>query len=348
MRKGLYIFCLCLFPVLLLAQGRRGSENLLGAGGSNYSNLHTGRDGLITGHYSGDHHLIGGYLDGGYSTIVSSIRQTNGLPGGYAVGGGVLYQYQHNSFMVNVGVGVRWQDVKLGISDTTFTWRNVPDSWTNQRDTFHYDLTYSFYERVDVTRNVYVQVPILFGQSFGNQSGGAVYYLAGLKLNMQLKGSTSVKVTGTTTGEYDRYMGIFHEMDNHGLRKDVSMERTGEKFDLKLDVLASLEFGYEWASPAPKGYRTQTVEDWRLRLGVFVDFGLVNINPNTNKNFLSIPDGYRYDFSQYEFNHICSSNEAVGKSIHSVYCGIKLTALIGMKTKKVCRICGEYSTERDL
>lgn len=143
-------------------------------------------------------------------------------------------------------------------------------------------------------------------------------------------------------------MGIFHEMDNHGLRKDVLMKRDYDRLELKMDILASFEFGYEWASPAPRGYRTQTIADWRLRLGAFIDWGLLNINPKTNNPLILIPQDYMYDFSEYEFYHILSTSETRGRPVHNLFCGIKLTALIGIKAKERCIICGPFQTERDM
>lgn len=55
-----------------------GTEaNLLGGGGSNYSKKDptrlVGRDGLRTGQYTGEHHLIGVYIDGAYSGFLNSV-----------------------------------------------------------------------------------------------------------------------------------------------------------------------------------------------------------------------------------------------------------------------------------
>ncbi len=55
-----------------------GTEaNLLGGGGSNYSKKAptrlVGRDGLRTGQYTGEHHLIGVYIDGAYSSFINSV-----------------------------------------------------------------------------------------------------------------------------------------------------------------------------------------------------------------------------------------------------------------------------------
>lgn len=363
MSRNIYILLVVLTCFVMIPKGNAqtrinrddvplswGSKHTgLGSGGSNYSKKKPNRYGLLSGQYSGIHHMIGVYTDGSYSMLLNSVPSAENLPGGAAMGGGLLYQYQNTEFILNVGLGMRWQQVRNNVMDTTFVWHNTPDSWTNQRDTFRYDLKYEFYGRQDISRNLYIQVPILAGQVFCTMKG-TYYYLAGIKLNMAIKGSTRINVTGTTTGEYDRYMGVFHEMDNHGLRKDVPMERIGSSLSLKMDVLASAELGYEWASPEKKGYRLKTKQpqtpDWRLRVGVFMDIGLLNINPKFYQPLLNIPKDWMYDFSEYEFNHIFSSSRTDGCQIHNFFVGVKLTAFIGVKMREKCYICGPYKDER--
>ncbi|MGN1239869.1 MAG: hypothetical protein ACI4TV_03230 [Paludibacteraceae bacterium] len=346
------------FPLILLlwmlpcfgvsAQSRSGHEFMLGSGGSQYSRSNDriiGNNGLRTGQYTGTHHLIGFYLDGMYSTFMQSIPQIASVPVGSGFGGGLMYQYQRNSFVLNIGLGVRWQDVRLQVRDTAFTKYNVADSWTNQYDTLHYNLTYSFADRQDRSKSLYLQLPILAGQSFGTPSG-AFYYLAGIKLSALLTGETSVRVTGTTTGEYDRYMGIFQEMDNHGLRKNVEMSREGSKLSMKADLQASFECGYEWASPERKGYRTEDAHDWRLRIGVFADLGLINVNRSKDKLLIDIPADYMYDFSEYNFNHILTTTTTIPHTAHNCFVGIKFTILYGFQAKEECVICHEFRDEQ--
>ena len=146
-----------------------GTEtNLLGGGGSNYSKKDptrlVGRDGLRTGQYTGEHHLIGVYIDGAYSGFLNSVPVASFSPGGYGAGGGLVYEYQRNNFICQIGLGVRMQEVWTNVEDTSFVKHNVADSWTGVRDTFRYDLRYDFYGRTDYARNLSLRVPVLFGQ----------------------------------------------------------------------------------------------------------------------------------------------------------------------------------------
>lgn len=346
-------YYICLLGLLLVSslqtfsQGRVWSENLLGSGGSNYSRKSERKisrnNGLRTGQYSGEHHLFGMYVEGAYSCMFNTLPNVTYKPGGYDVGGGLVYEYQNSSFILQTGIGISWQDIKVLVSDTTFTKYNTPDSWTNQRDTFHYDLKYEFYRRGDVSKILYAQVPFLCGMTLGGW-----YFHAGLKFNMALIGQTKVSAVGTTTGTYDRYFGIFQEMDNHGLRKDVPIERKGEMLKLKFDVLASAETGYEWATPEKRGYKTTTSNDWRFRIAAFVNVGLLNISPSTNKDFIYIPENYRYDFPKYQFNHVFSTNHTKNSTLHNFFVGLKLTILYGFQAPERCIICGPFDTEADM
>lgn len=362
---------LLLLPMMGVAQtslnvdDRKDTKDLLGSGGTNFSNKR-GKDlldknGLRTGQYTGVRHLVGVYFESGYSSFVTPCPHTTITPGGYGVGGGLVYEYQANDFLLQLGLGIKLQDVKTNVMDTTFTKYHTADAWTNSMyhrygdwnnmlDTFYYDLQYDFYDRQDHSRMVYVQVPILLGQQIVGHRGIG-YYLAGVKLGYGLQGSTDVKATGSTTGHYDRYIGTFHEMDNHGLRKDVPIERHGPKLDIKFDLMAHAEIGYEYGiySPAKgwRGARGHRPFDLRLRMAAYCDMSILSINPNTNLPMVVPPDETRWDFPTYRLSHVYSTNEIAGMPLRNMFVGVKLTALFGVKQKEKCVICGTYKTEKD-
>ena len=367
-----YIFALLLLlmPITVTAQtaiqvdDREDAKDLLGSGGSQFSTKKgkdlINRNGLRTGQYSGERHLVGAYLESGYSAFVSPCPHTTIAPGGYGIGGGLVYEYEANDFLVQVGVGIKLQDVKTNVMDTTFTKYHTADAWTNsmyhrygdwnnQLDTFYYDLQYDFYDRQDHSRMVYAQVPILLGQQIMGRRGVG-YYLAGVKLGYGIQGSTDVRATGTTTGHYDRYIGIFHEMDNHGLRKDVPIERHGKRLDIKFDLLAHAEIGYEYGIYSPtKGWRGAKATkpfDMRLRFAAYCDMSLLSINPRTDLPMVVPPDESRWDFPTYRLSHVYSTNEIANLPLRNMFVGVKLTALFGIKQTEKCRICGVYRTER--
>ncbi len=367
----LYTLLLLLLPVMVTAQtslnvdDRKDAKDLLGSGGSNFSTKRSkdliDNNGLRTGQYTGEHHLVGAYFESGYSAFVSPCRHTFITPGGYSVGGGFAYEYQLNAFLLQIGLGITLQDVKTSVADTTFTKYHTADAWTNSMyhrygdwnnrlDTFYYDLQYDFYDRQDRSRMVYAQIPVLLGQQIVGRRGVG-YYLAGVKLGYALQGKTSVKATGTTTGHYDRYIGTFHEMDNHGFRKDVPIEREGKRLDIKFDLMAHAEVGYEYGIYSPtKGWRGASARrpfDLRLRVAAYCDFSILSINPKTDFPMVVAPDESRWDFPTFRLSHVYSTNEIASLPLRNMFVGVKLTALFGVKQKEKCVLCGFYKTERD-
>ena len=365
----LYTLLLLLLPVMVTAQTRIDADrkDLLGAGSSNFSDKSPreilDNNGLRTGQYSGEHHLVGVYAEGSYSSFVSNMPYSSLTPGGFGAGFGIAYEYQIDNFLFQTGAGISRQDVWTNIHDTAFTKYHTSDAWTNemyhrygdwngQLDTFYYDLNYSFYDRQDYSTMTYLQVPILFGQQINGRTHSVGYYLAGVKINWGFKGATRVRATGTTEGVYDRFFGVFHEMDNHGLRKDVPILREGDKLNFKLDVLAHLEAGWEYGIYSPvRGWRGGPGArpfDLRLRVAAFCDFGILNINPNTNKKMVYPPDQSKWDFPTYQLNHVYSTEDARGYVVRNMYVGLKISALFGIKRKEKCIICRPPFTEADM
>ena len=289
--------------------------------------------GLRTSQYAGEHHLIGTYINGAYSNVFHSVPTATATPGGFGTGAGIVYEFQHSAFMMQVGVGVQWQTVTAHVGDTVLHRYNVSDP-RYPNDT--YDLKYQFSQRTDQARTLSMQVPLLFGGTF---AGG--YCFAGVKLNYALAGSTVINAVGTTTATSNRYVGEWGEMDNNGFRKDVPLTRKADRLDWKLDVMASLELGYEFSSHANnRGYRTKSDQDVRFRIGAFVDYGLLNTMPAvSDRSLYHIPDDALYDFPNYQLNHIFTTDLSQGKQAHNFFVGLKFTILYCFQAKEECLLC---------
>ncbi len=341
------ILSLMLLPSAFYGQSKR--RYMLGGGGTNYSNRPLDHNGLRTGMYGDIHNLFGGYIDGSYSTFLSSMPNVSLSPGGYGLGIGLCYDLQVRYFKMQLGIGIRYQNVTNSINDSTFFDSNVVDARG-----YPYLLRYDFRNRQDKAWNLHAQVPMLFG--FGMRH---FYFLTGLKFNYTMSvGATSVYTVGETTATYPQYLGNFVEMDNHGLRRNVPVERKGEHLHLKMDVLASFEIGAEWGkeisylSKYEPRWRLSSEgsqrHEWRMRIALFADYGLLNIMPNTEKDFLYIPTAYKWDFPEYEANHVFSTKESISRSLHNLYAGIKLTILVGSFIQHDCRLCGPWESEVDM
>ncbi len=294
--------------------------------------------GLRTTTYDGVHHLLGIHVDGGYSKMFGNMPTILNRPGGYTIGAGFDYSYTGRGLILQTGLAVRWQDVSNRVLNDSL----IIDPITDTEGT-PFRLQYNMTDRVDMSRNLYLQIPVLAGTYFYG-----AYFLAGVKLNFQLLGNTKTKLNVTTTATYDKYIGPWEEMDNHGIRKEVEEVRNGSKLNLKFDVIATAEIGYEWSlgNYGKKGYHKHSAKDYRVRLGAFVECGLLDIMPKGNKVSYVIPEQSRYDFSTFEFNHLYSTAEAKQYHARNFFTGVRLTFFFfGKQSTEKCILCGPLGDE---
>ena len=325
-------------PTAMFAQKR---AELLGGGGTNFSDRKKDRNGLLTGVHSEVLHLFGVYTEGAYSSVLFTNPDMNAMPSGYGYGGGFCYEFQYYSFKTQIGLGFRMQDHVTPVYDMSVYDHQVSDAWG-----YPYHLKYDFRDRVDTCKNVHVQVPVLFG--YGDKN---VYAMAGVKLNFNVYRYTGISAIGSTTATYDQFLGTFEEMDNHGLRKDVPMYVVSQTaFANQLSVLASIEIGGEWGTkyhPVISRMRLRTSEElqknfnWRIRVAAFCDIGVTSARwqPAANE-LVTIPVGSKWDFDAFKMNHVLSVNQPFCSDF---YVGVKLTAFIGYVPYIKCVLCHDRS-----
>lgn len=322
---------------LLLATGSMHVSAQIRSGGTNYH--YNNRTGLYNAQNSTKQNLFGFYADGSYSAMHNNVPlATAFLPGGYSGSLGFCYEYDHFGWlMIQTGIGLRWQSVGNKVENVITEKNGVFDS-----QGYQYKLVYNFYDRCDYSDILYAQIPVLVGSHIG-----PFYYMLGLKLQVPVWGQTRIKLKGSTVAVYEQFIGLepentFQEMDNHGLRTDVPLDRTGagiagtysnEFASKKWDMLVSAELGWEWAvgdSRMNTGFHNKSLSDQRLRLAAFADYGLLNQYQRTSLPLYYIPNNYNWDFSMYEFNHIFSTEQtATNPVIHNFFVGLKFTMLFG-------------------
>jgi hypothetical protein len=179
------------------------------------------------------------------------------------------------------------------------------------------------------------------------------YVLGGFKLNTTILASNYMEAICSTSATYDSFLGVFDEMDNHGLRKDVLITSKGSLLPARFDVLASLEFGCEFAPTFVKttdlrAYQMQSRLFYRFRVSAFCDIGLKSMVPDSPCPLVFIPEGYKWDFSTFQMNHIVSSDKMKGIPMHNFYAGVKFTIFLDYIAGEECRLCGKYQTEYDM
>lgn len=294
-------------------------------------------NGLLSGINSSNHILLGGYADVSYSQITHSFKEFATQPIGYSFSGGMLFEYQHYYLKLQTGIGCRFQDVSTHVG-TFSIYDNVVDAMG-----YPYQLRYEFKDRHDISRYTHLQIPLLVGTAYKY-----FYAMAGCKLNLTLKSQNNITAICSTSAKYDQFSGIFEEMDNHGLRKDVPISSTGNILPRKFDLLASVECGIELAA-SEKGYldrRVYKVYDnigYRVRIALFCDVGMISMVAPTVYKLVEIPSNYKWDFSQFKMNHVLSSEKMHDVPLHNVYVGIKFSAFLDITRHGVCRICGDDS-----
>lgn len=345
----------------------------LGSGGTQFSNKRPDRHGLLQSQYTGQHHLVGVYAEGAYSMMFNNCEAAYMTPGGGGVAAGAVYEFQDYVLRIQTGVGVQYQQVANKVLDMSWSDHNVTDAFG-----YPYHLHYSFYNRTDYAYNTYIQVPFLIGANYYGW-----YFLGGVKAGIQFWGATKIKAIGTTTGTYDQFIGIYEEMDNHGLRKDVEMVRRGEMMSLKPSIYASLELGYESGEiyKGITGFDAPKEKDYRIKVAFFADFGINNVRQSSDKLAISIPTAYKWDFPAFGMSHTLGSNldalpalwqlgdrraDEVSSTasptskqentldlrgvnnffVRNVFVGVRVTFLIGFHSKEKCIICGPYRSER--
>lgn len=299
--------------------------------------------GLHKSQYVGTHHLFGFSVEGSFSGFVNNMPNAAFRPGGGAAGFHLLYEYQYSGFLLQTGVGINYQNLSNAVRDTTIYHYNMHDTWQGINDV-PFTLRHDFTGRVDQAQHLYAQIPLYVGHYIVG-SYGVGYWLAGLHANYAVWGNTRQNLTGTTRGLYEKYLGIWHEMDNHGFRQDVPIERTGNKLNLKLDIMAHGEIGYEYTTyHGPHNYRKTAFSntDIRFRFAAFADFGILNIMPSTNGVLYGTPMESIYDFSTYRMDHVFSTEDAKAFWLRNLYAGIRLTVLFGLPANEHCILCNPW------
>ena len=299
--------------------------------------------GLHASLYSGTHHLIGVSAEGSWSSFVTNMPNVKLTPGGGAVGLQFNYEFQFSGLIIHTGIGLAYQRVFTDIGDTVFYHYNLKDVWSGITPR-ELDLRHTFYKRQDMAQQIYGQVPIYVGHYiFGNYGIG--YFLAGVKFSYAFWGNTQQKLTGSTAGKYHDFVGVWDEMDNHGFRKDVPIERKGDKLKLQFDVMAHAEMGYEYnLQQSAKDYKVRPSDrmDCRLRFAGFAEFGILNICPGTKNVFYGLPTETLYDFPTYRMDHVYSTKDASSYWMRNLFVGLRFTVLFGFRPAERCILCDPW------
>ena len=294
--------------------------------------------GLRRSAYTGNYHSLGFYADGGWSAVLSNSDVVTSMPGGYALRIGGLYEFRHNYFVLQAGVGVMYNSIRTVVNDYHYdntgmaaTW---DERWVTVTDTWGMPvslLTYDMAGREDRLRQLHVQLSLKAGIYYDGW-----YVLAGLTPTFPLLQKASAEMTITSRGSYDRYLGLgengyWGEMDNHGYRKDVPFSRKMDNMPARFDLLLSLEGGYDFTFSS----------QWHLRVGAYARCGLFNMAVRGGDKSVFIPYNTKWDFETFTATPVWFSDVAEGKQLHNFSVGLQLTLLYTFPQPDKCILCSQ-------
>lgn len=261
-----------------------------------------------------ERHLFGVWGNIGYSGMLHN-RKGSKIPSGVAPALGVGYRFYRNGFILQTGVEGQFERLSSVMPYDIFRQRMV-DADAN-REPFMMTATIS--DRREVYKRINVQLPLYVGFE-----KDYLYMLAGLTVGLNVYGTVTSEGTMSTQAVYDRLIGIMEEMPNHGLTTiDV---KSGEMpFRTNVNMMVHAEIGARLdKGNRKKGYKP-TNHLHRLYLGVFVDFGFLNVHKNSSEG-----DLLKVDFTNgvnASVVPLMKSAQMLDKRINPLVAGIKFTAM---------------------
>lgn len=234
-------------------------------------------------------HCLGLYGGVGYSSFFNNIEDAKALGG---AGGMLGVQYMlkkhkpgdmnpKNMFTFSVGIEPEFLNSTTRLNDFQYTGKlhySDPGGTISEMD---YHLLFQKYK--EQHNRFGINVPIMFGGQFDRY-----YFQVGAKPGIGLVGGYSTRSNLTMWAVDEQLIDPIEHVPTHNLDQAKAKGKGSLKFDL--DVTVSAEFGIvmdEWmpadAMMVGKGKKKIPLS---YRLGLFVDYGIMNLNPAYNKKIM--------------------------------------------------------------
>ena len=286
--------------------------------------------------------FFGGHVFGGYSVFNHNIEDVDALGGG-SIGLGVDYLLRYKRYF-NFNVGI---ETMLLNSNNRFD-EVLCDAKYYYNDPSHVDLPLDyhikFYDCFEQDYQWGVAVPIMVGM----QTDG-FYCLFGGKVKYALKGFYKTNSKLVTVVDDPEFIESLEEILTHNIGHYDAVSR-GVNF-YNLDVSVSAEIGVILNALMPgynKGGSRRYNKGIYCRLGLFADYGCLNINGNSfNEPMIKFPGMVDMGNGEYSvpavsvhnvgLNSILASDLARDSYLSSLVVGVKFTILFQLGKKDFCR-----------
>jgi hypothetical protein len=266
---------------------------------------------------------------------------------------GVEFDYKFSiskfdDFAIQVGRIIDLNNNNAEISvGTTITSGMRPDIIDGFYDTQgnQFAMLYKFSKYKDLYHIGYVNFPLLFGGKFGS-----FYFMLGGKFGINLLAVAKTTARHSAIAAYP-FIAAFGDMEEHFFVNNAkSSDLTNFGFRLGFNVAASVEIGYTFPFHANKSGN-------QLRIALFADYGVLNINPvdnlskeNTPGDFVYIPatEQTNIDLNVIRHNSLLTSIQSYKEfegeysnnnqkySVNPLLLGVKLTLQFASNPKTAC------------
>ncbi len=258
---------------------------------------------------------------------LSDGKSFSGLGIGGAAGG--VYEMHAGKFVLQTGIQANIAWTSFSVPDNTKTITGVVDDEGDKLD-----YIFNQKNRHDSYTDLSFQIPVMIGAQVRN-----FYFLAGVKVDLSVFGSSKVKAEFSTAGDYEKFIDPFEEMPEHLYYSNLQYNKK-QSISFKPDIRPSFEIGYVFGSfNKETGFDVPKQKDL-YKLALFVDYGILSrIDKGTNESFI-IPQSFNSsDMSEgIEANNILSTTEIDGKA-NCLSVGVKFTVLFRLPNKRKCVIC---------
>ncbi len=273
-----------------------------------------------------DIHHIGGYVGGGYSGLLNTYGNNLQLDplkfvGG---GGGILgfqYEYHYKQFLLSVGPEFRI----FSSRDNLLYDEPYPIGLT--KDGYPQTKYYRFSDLQETQAVGQIMLPVMLGGNFDK-----VYFAAGAKVGYTVLGTYSQKGMLTTSIVDDWAYDEWFEIPSHALQTSAYTSKGKNPFGL--DVTLSAEVGMNLDKMLDEDWQKRNEKQarpLRMRVSLFVDYGLPNMNVSTGAPF-AVPAE-----DNITTTSIHQTDWASASRLNSLMVGVKFSALLQMNKPKVQR-----------
>jgi hypothetical protein len=271
-------------------------------------------------------HYISLYGGAGYSTLRMNIQSAD-VKGGLGALAGIGYELDFmNNFQM--GIGAEWYYINNSATADNFSIeRNFLDTHSKP-----FTMIYEYTRYKEQQAVHYINLFPHF--TYYNKK---YYVQAGLKAGLNFKSYYNIQTNQRTTADYPQYVDDFEDMPNHFLDNSAISQRYPISFSI--NVAASIEAGVyiytkQGGSPRSLG-AIGGVSPFRLRVGAFLDYGLINITRRTDRTLIE----YNNAANPLEITagSIVESTRNSSGQAHTFMAGIKLTALIMLQSVRRCK-----------